>query len=118
MKLLNLLSTIHKYASLKKEYLRVNQSNFVIKELSKAIINRSRLRNEFLKNRSVESRMKYNKQRRNIFVVLLRKTKKKYYEDLRLTDVNYNKKFGKLSSCCLEIKSRAKVKWHLFRVTI
>ena len=37
-------------------------------------MNRSRLRNQFLKNRSVESKMKYNKQR-NICVVLLRKTK-------------------------------------------
>ena len=29
---------------------------------------------------------------------LLRKTKKKCYEDLRLTDVNHNIKFGKLSA--------------------
>ena len=36
--------------------------------------------------------MKYNKQK-NIYVALLRKTKTKYYEDLRLTDVRDNKKF-------------------------
>ena len=50
-------------------------------------MNRSSLRNQFLRNRSVESRMKYNKQR-NVSVALLRKTKRKYYEDLRLSDVN------------------------------
>ena len=53
--------------------------------------------------------MKYNKQK-NIYAALLSTIKKKYYEDLRLTDVNVNKKFGKLSSCCLEIKSKEKVK--------
>ena len=49
---------------------------------------------QFLKNRSVESRMKYNK-RRNICVALLRKTKRRYYEDLRLSDANDKKKFWK-----------------------
>ena len=38
--------------------------------------------------------MKYSKQR-NICVALLRKTKRKYYKDLRLSDVNDNKKFWK-----------------------
>ena len=57
-------------------------------------MNRSRLRKQFLKNRSVESRMKYNKQR-NICVALHRKTKRKYFKDLRLSDVNDNKKFWK-----------------------
>ena len=52
-------------------------------------MNRLRLRNQFLKNRFVESRMKYNK-RRNICVALLRKTKRKYYEDIRLSEVNEN----------------------------
>ena len=38
--------------------------------------------------------MKYNKQR-NVCVALLRKTKRKHYENLRLSDVNDNKKFWK-----------------------
>ena len=58
------------------------------------MMNRSRLRNQFFKNRSVESRMKYNKQR-NICVALLRKTKRKYYEALKLSDVKDNKTFRK-----------------------
>ena len=89
-----IVDTLDKYAPLKKKYLRANHSNFVTEELSKAIMNRSRLRNQFLKNRSVESRMKYNKQR-NICVALLEKTKRKYYEALKLSDVNDNKNFWK-----------------------
>ena len=42
--------------------------------------------------------MNCNKQR-NIFVALLRKTKRKYYEDLRLSDVNDNKSFWKTVKC-------------------
>ena len=57
-----IVGTLDKYAPLKKKYLRASHSNFVTKELSEAIMNRSRLRNRFLKNRSVESRMKYNKE--------------------------------------------------------
>ena len=52
--------------------------------------------------------MKYNKQA-NLCVALLGKTTKKYYENLNLSNVN-GKKNGKLSSCCLETKSKAKVK--------
>ena len=113
-----IVDTLDKYAPLNKKYLTANHSNFVTKELSKAIMNRSRLRNQFLKNRSIQSRMKYNKQI-NICVALLRKTKRKYYEDLRLSDVNDNKKFWKTAKRhCLEIKSSAKAKWHLLKVTI
>ena len=51
--------------------------------------------------------MKYNKQR-NIRVALLRKTKRKYYEDLRLSDVNDNKKFWKTVKPLFGNKSRCK----------
>ena len=72
-------------------------------------MNRSRLRNQFLKNRFIEPRIKYNEERK-ICVALLRKSKRKYCKDLRLSDVNNNKIFGKVSSNFLEIKSSAKVK--------
>ena len=89
-----IVDTLDKYAPLKKKHLRANRSNFVTKELSKVIMNRLRLRNQFLKNRFVESRMKCNKQR-NTCVALIRKTSRKYHEALKLTDVNDNKKFWK-----------------------
>ena len=55
---------------------------------------RSKLRNLYLKVRSDENGIMYKKQR-NICVSLLRKAKKKHYEDLRLADVTDNKKFWK-----------------------
>ena len=49
------------------------------KELSKEIMTRSRLRNNYVKNRIEEKRAIYVK-RRNYFVSLVRKSEKKYYE--------------------------------------
>ena len=100
--ILNKPSSIHLINMLpwKKKYLRASHSNFVFKEISKAIMNRSRLRNQFLINRSVES----------ICVALIWKIKRMYYEDLSLSDVNQSKTFRKLPNHCLEIKSSVKVK--------
>ena len=42
------LNVLNKFAPLKKKYLRANHSCFVNKELNKAIMQRSRLRNEYL----------------------------------------------------------------------
>ena len=62
------------------------------KELSKAIMRRTKLRNQFLKKRTSEAKLKCNKQI-NLCVNLLRKTKRNHYEDLDLKDINDNKKF-------------------------
>ena len=43
------LNVLNKFAPLKKKYLRANHSRFVNKELNKAIMQRSRLRNKYLK---------------------------------------------------------------------
>lgn len=56
-------------------YLRGNNLYFINKELSKVIINRTRLRNRFLLNKSEGNRRKYSKQR-NYCASLLRETKK------------------------------------------
>ena len=50
---------------------------FMNKELSKAIMDRARFRNNFLKHRTDENRKKYSKQS-NYCVSLLRKTKRTY----------------------------------------
>ena len=67
--------TFNKHAPIKSKYLRANQAPFMNKSISKAIMNRSRLRKEYLKNRSVENKFLYNRQR-NFCVSLIRKTKK------------------------------------------
>ena len=73
---------------LKRKCLSANHSNFIIKELSKAIMQKAKLRNLYLKVRSDENRIRYKKQR-NICVSLLRKAKRKHFEeDLSIADVN------------------------------
>ena len=54
----------------------------------------SKLRNEFLKLQTLEARLRYNKQR-NLCVMLQRKAEKKYDTDLKISDINDNKKFWK-----------------------
>ena len=75
----------------KKKYIRWNICTFMTKELRKAIMNRSKLRNKFLKTRNEESKRRFNRQK-----TLLRKTKRQFFgktEELSLTIEN----FGKLS---------------------
>ena len=64
------------------------------KELSKEIIHRTRLRNNFLRNRSEENKRKYSKHR-NYCVSLLRKTKKTYYSNLNEKKSTDKKTFWK-----------------------
>ena len=65
------------HAPLKKNYVRGNRSPFMNKSLSKAIMVRTRLRNIFLKNRSEENKINFNKQR-NLCATLLGKSKREY----------------------------------------
>ena len=65
----------------KNKYIRANNSNYITKALRKEIMHRSRLRNKFLRERTKESKIAYNKQR-NICVSLLRKTKRDYFANL------------------------------------
>ena len=53
---------------------------------------RTKLRNQFLKKRTLEKKTKYNKQR-NICVSPVKKAKRIYYENLDLKDIKDNKTF-------------------------
>ena len=65
------------------------------KELRKAIMNRSKLRNKFLKTRNKESRRRFNRQR-NLCVSLFRKTKKRFFGGkLNHKVISDNRKFWK-----------------------
>ena len=77
---------------LKKRHVRHNQAPFMNKQLSKAIMKRSKLRNEFLRKTSKESKLAYNKQR-NFCVNLLKKTKRDYFENLNPKSTIDNKNF-------------------------
>ena len=56
------LPALEKHAP-KSERCILKHCNFITKELRKAIMNRSRLRNKFLKTRSEESKRRFNRQR-------------------------------------------------------
>ena len=87
-KFMNILN-IH--APMKEKLIRANNSPFMNKTLSKAFMNRSRLKNRFLKNPNEENKLKYNKQR-NYCVNLLRKVKRNYYSNLNIKNITDNKK--------------------------
>ena len=63
-------------------------------DISKDIMNRTRLRNKFLKSRSFEEKAAFNKQR-NYCMPLVRKTKGDYYSNLNHKNVVDNKSFRK-----------------------
>ena len=64
------------------------------KGLGKAIMNRSKLRNKFLKTRNEESRRCFNRQK-NVCVSLLLKTKRSFFGKLNHKVVSDNRKFWK-----------------------
>ena len=66
----------------------------ITKDLSKAIMKRSRLRNNFLKNRTGKNKTLYTKQW-NYCVSLLKKSKKKHFANLNEKDILDNKLFWK-----------------------
>ena len=72
------LSVLDKHAPKKLKYIRSNNCNFMTKELRKAIMNRSKLRNKFLKTRNGESKRRFNRQR-YLCVSLLRKNKRRFF---------------------------------------
>ena len=84
----------NRHAPRKRKLARGNQMPFITKDLSKAIMKRSRLRNSSLKNRTEQNKTLYTKQR-NYCVSLLKKSKKKYFANLNEKDILDNKLFWK-----------------------
>ena len=70
------IEILDKHAPMKQKYLTANQGRFMTKDLHKAIMKRSRLRDKFLRDRTDISREEYKKQR-NLCISLLKKAKKK-----------------------------------------
>ena len=71
---------------------RENNKRFMNKALSKAIMQRKKLRNKFLKDPSAANKFSCNKQK-NWCVSLLRKEKKKYFANLDEKDITDNRRF-------------------------
>ena len=86
------MKILDKFTPLKKKYIISSHSRFVTKELSKAIKLRSKLRYQFLKSKTQESKIKNNRQIN--LCVSIRKVKRSYYKNLDLKDVIDSKNFG------------------------
>ena len=86
------MGVFEKHAPLKQKYVRANQGPFMTKELRKAVMTQSRLRNKFNQFKTKSSELEYKKQR-NLCTYLFRKAKRDYYSALNPTCVTDNKKF-------------------------
>ena len=85
---------LDKHAPIKKKYVRANDKPFMIRALRKAVMLRSRLRNRYNKDQTIENWNKFRKHR-NSCVKLFRKEKRNYYNSLDISLVTDNKKFWK-----------------------
>ena len=84
----------NKHASIKRKYIRANEAPFMTKDLHKAIMKRSKLRNKFLKSRNLSDRKNYTSQR-NLCKKLLKNTKRTYFNNLDIRKVTDNRTFWK-----------------------
>ena len=100
------IDTLNSRAPSKKKYIRGNHLPFLNKELLKEIMHRTRLRKNFLRNRSDENKRKYSKQR-NYCGSLLRKTQKTYCSDLNKKKITDDKRFWKTVKPFLSYKTRS-----------
>ena len=85
-------TTLSKHAPVKEKLVRANNAPFMNKTLAKSVMIRSRLRNKFNKNPTVENETAYKIQR-NLCVKLFRNAKKEYYGNLDHCILSDNKKF-------------------------
>ena len=90
-----IIQCLNLHAPIKKKYIRANDSPFMTKDLRKAIMVRSRLKNKYNKIKTEENRLNYNMQR-NKCTSLLRKAKKNYFNKLNPSLLNDNKKIWKI----------------------
>ena len=88
----SLYYTLNKHAPIKKKYIRAKHAKIVSKDLQKAIMVRSRLRNNLLKEKSMESKMTYSA---TLALKWLKKANKEHYQNISLSEITDNKKFWK-----------------------
>ena len=93
MNLINLSllpQNLNSHAPLKEKYLRCDQAVFMNKELPKAIMTRTRLRNKLKKFNCSESQLAYKRQR-NYCVKFLKRSIQDFYNNLNLKKVTEKK---------------------------
>ena len=89
------LFLLNKHAPVKQKIVRGNDGLFMTKKLRKEIMVRSRLKNNYHKNKTEISFQAYKTQR-NLCTSLLRNTKLEYFNSLKTSDLNDVRKFWKI----------------------
>ena len=104
------VEVLNQHAPQKKKHVRGKNKPFLNKTLSKAIMQRTKLRNKFLKDPTEHNKTSYTKQR-NWCVSLLRKEKNEYFANLNEKDIIDNKNFWQTVKPFLseKLKSREKI---------
>ena len=88
------INILNRHATRKRKLAPGNQMPFITEDVSKAIMKKSGLRNNFLKNIMEQSKTLYTKQK-NYCVSLLKKTRKKCFANLNKKDILDKKLFWK-----------------------
>ena len=88
------LGLLIKLAPAKQNTLKNNQSSFITKEMRKAIMTHSTLRNKILKTKFQECKQTLSKQR-NLGIAMVRKEKTNYFNNLNEKNIRDNKQFWK-----------------------
>ena len=83
---------IQKHAPIKQRHVRANQAPFINKTINKEITKMSQLRNKFLNTKSDIDRKVYNKHR-HLWVSLIGREKKNFFNNISRRDITDNKTF-------------------------
>ena len=86
------IKTLDIFAPVKTKYVRGNNAPFMNKVLTKAFMTRAQLKNKYNKDPTGENKRNYNRQR-NFCTSLLKKEKRKYYNNLDTKILGDNRKF-------------------------
>ena len=85
---------LESHAPTKEKYIRRNQSTFINKSVRKAIMVRTQLLNKFGKENSFINELVYKRQH-NFCTKLIKKTKRNFYNNLKVNKITDNKSFWK-----------------------
>ena len=113
------MNILSKHAPLKKKFLRGIQATFMTRNFRKEIYTRSRFRNKFCKNPTLENEKLYKKQR-NKRVAVRRKCIREYFHNITDNNIVRNKNVwnflrsflinkGSLNSCEIMLKKENKI---------
>ena len=86
------LEILNLHAPFKKKFLRANHAPYKTKALTKAIMKRSELKSKYFKNQTVYDFELYKKQK-NYCSKPYKKERKRYYNNMSLTNQNDNRRF-------------------------